>query len=119
MSGRSPRGRSWRPGCTSARASSSDASRAMKYDRGWLPGAREVEWIESLSRPLSPTLAAIGVASPEGGQRIPIVDRDSGRVLAALAVGRRRIVEVGTAYGFSTLLLPLGPPEEGTVVTID
>jgi len=37
----------------------------------------------------------------------------------ALATGRRRIVEVGTAYGYSTLWMALGQPEDGTIVTID
>jgi predicted O-methyltransferase YrrM len=55
-------------------------------------------------------------AAPE---KIPIVDRDSGRALAALAAGRRRIVEVGTAYGYSTLWLAIGQPADGTIVTID
>jgi caffeoyl-CoA O-methyltransferase len=49
---------------------------------------------------------------------VPIVDRDSGRVLAALAVGRPRIVEVGTAIGYSTLWLAVGQGE-GTIATID
>jgi caffeoyl-CoA O-methyltransferase len=40
-------------------------------------------------------------------------------VLSVLAGGRRRIVEVGTAYGFSTLWLALGQPADGTIVTID
>jgi caffeoyl-CoA O-methyltransferase len=40
-------------------------------------------------------------------------------VLAVLAGGRRRIVEVGTAYGYSTLWLALGQPDDGTIVTID
>src|SRR5437867_11104837 len=91
----------------------------MKYDRGWLPGGREAEWIESLAPPLSGVLAAIEDASQAGLERIPIVDRDSGRVLAALAAGRSRIVEVGTAYGYSTLWLALGQPVDGTIVTID
>jgi predicted O-methyltransferase YrrM len=91
----------------------------MKYDRGWLPGRREVEWIESLAQPLIPTLEAIEDAATATAQRVPIVDRDSGRVLAALAAGRRRIVEVGTAFGFSTLWLALGQPADGTIVTID
>jgi len=91
----------------------------MKYDRGWLPGGREAEWIESLAPPLSAVLAAIEDASQAGPERIPIVDRDSGRVLAALAAGRPRIVEVGTAYGYSTLWLALGQPAGGTIVTID
>jgi predicted O-methyltransferase YrrM len=89
----------------------------MKNDRGWLPAARELDWIERLARPLPPALAAIEAAA--GPADIPIVDRDSGRVLAALAAGRRRIVEVGTAYGYSTLWLALGQPLDGTIVTID
>ena len=91
----------------------------MKNDRGWLPGAREADWIETLTRPLSGALAAIEAAATEGSERIPIVDRDSGRVLAALAAGRRRIVEVGTAFGYSTLWLAMGQPDDGTIVTID
>jgi caffeoyl-CoA O-methyltransferase len=91
----------------------------MKNDRGWLPGEREADWIESLARPLSGALAAIEAAATEGSERIPIVDRDSGRVLAALAAGRRRIVEVGTAFGYSTLWLAMGQPQDGTIVTID
>ncbi|HEY8846166.1 MAG TPA: O-methyltransferase, partial [Candidatus Limnocylindrales bacterium] len=89
----------------------------MKGDRSWLPGATELDWIESLAAPLSDALAAIeAAAAPD---KIPIVDRDSGRALAALAAGRRRIVEVGTAYGYSTLWLALGQPADGTIVTID
>jgi caffeoyl-CoA O-methyltransferase len=89
----------------------------MKNDRSWLPGATEVDWVEGLAAPLPAALAAIEAAAAPGD--IPIVDRDSGRVLAALAAGRRRIVEVGTAYGYSTLWLALGQPADGTLVTID
>src|SRR5262249_7806366 len=75
-------------------------------------------WIESIARPLAPVFTAIEAAATDGTQRIPIVDRDSGRVLAALAAGRRRIVEVGTAYGYSTLWLASGQPAGGTVLAI-
>jgi predicted O-methyltransferase YrrM len=89
----------------------------MKNDRRWVPGAREMRWIEGLTMPLLPALEAIeAAAAPD---RIPILDRDSGRVLAALAAGRRRIVEVGTAYGYSTVWMALGQPADGTIVTID
>jgi predicted O-methyltransferase YrrM len=91
----------------------------MKSDRGWLPGERDVDWIDSIAQPLSPALAAIEAAATASPQRVPIVDRDAGRVLSALAAGRRRIVEVGTAYGYSTLWLALGQPSDGTIVTID
>ncbi len=88
-----------------------------KDDETWIPTTLDLDWIESHSRPLPPALAAIETAAEPGG--IPIVDRHSGRVLSALAAGRRRIVEVGTAYGFSTLWLALGQPADGTMVTID
>ena len=55
-------------------------------------------------------------AEPE---RIPILSRDSGRMLAALAANRRRVVEVGTAIGYSTLWMGLALPAGGTIVTID
>ena len=88
-----------------------------KYDRGWIPTEVDLDWIESLAQPLPPALAAIEAAA--GPLGIPIVDRDTGRVLSVLAAGRRRIVEVGTAYGYSTLWLALGQPADGTIVTID
>jgi caffeoyl-CoA O-methyltransferase len=91
----------------------------MKQDRGWLPGERDADWIDELATPLVPVQEAIEAAADAGDERIPIVDRDSGRVLAALAAGRRRIVEIGTAFGYSTLWLALGQPPDGTIVTID
>jgi len=89
----------------------------MKNDQRWVPGAREMRWIEGLTMPLLPALEAIETAAAPG--HIPILDRDSGRVLATLAAGRGRIVEVGTAYGYSTLWMALGQPADGTIVTID
>jgi len=89
----------------------------MKSDDAWLPGRTDIEWIESLAQPPHPALLAIeAAAAPED---IPIVDRDAGRVLSVLASGRRRIVEVGTAFGYSTLWLAFGQPADGTIVTID
>ena len=88
-----------------------------KDDQSWIPTAVDLDWIDAIGAPLPPALAAIEAAArPED---IPIVDRDSGRVLSALAAGRRRIVEVGTAYGYSTLWMALGQPADGTIVTID
>ncbi len=88
-----------------------------KDDRGWIPDEVDLDWIESLARPLPAALAAIEAAAAPN--HIPIVDRDAGRVLSVLAGSRRRIVEVGTAYGYSTLWLALGQPRDGTIVTID
>jgi caffeoyl-CoA O-methyltransferase len=89
----------------------------MKSDRAWIPGDIDLDWIESVAPTVHPVLLAMeAAAAPEG---IPILDRASGRVLAIVATGRRRIVEVGTAIGYSTLCLALGAGPEGRIVTID
>jgi caffeoyl-CoA O-methyltransferase len=89
----------------------------MKDDQTWSPGDVDRAWIESSAAPIHPALAEIEVAAEP--DRVPILDREAGRVLTALAAGRRRIVEVGTAFGYSTLCLALGQPADGTIVTID
>ena len=88
-----------------------------KNDRSWIPDAVDLDWIESLSPALPPALAAIEAAAQGPGN--PIGDRDAGRGLQVLAGDRRRIVEIGTAYGYSTLWMALGQPADGTIVTID
>ncbi len=89
----------------------------MKSDRSWSPGEADLAWIDSLGREPHPALADLERTAEPG--RVPIVDRESGRVLGALAADRRRIVEVGTAIGYSTLWMALGQPADGTIVTID
>ena len=89
----------------------------MKDDREWIPDAADLDWIESTGAPPPAALLAIEAAAAPLG--VPIVDRHSGRVLSVLAGDRRRIVEVGTAYGYSTAWMALGQPRGGTIVTID
>lgn len=89
----------------------------MKSDGNWSPGEADFAWIDSLGRPIHPALAALERAAEPGN--VPILDRESGRVLAALVADRRRIVEVGTAIGYSTLWMALGQPADGSIVTID
>ena len=88
-----------------------------KSDRTWSPTPTDLDWIESISPPVIPALAAIEAAAQP--LDVPIVDRDAGRALQVLATGRRRIVEFGTAYGYSTLWMALGQPSDGTIVTLD
>ncbi len=88
-----------------------------RSDRDWSPAQADLDWIEATSRPPHPVLLEMeAAAEPE---RIPILSRDSGRMLGALAASRRRIVEVGTAIGYSTLWMGLALPPDGTIVTID
>ena len=89
----------------------------MKDDRDWIPDATDLDWIEAVGAAPPPALAAIETAAEP--LDVPIVDRHSGRVLSVLAARRRRIVEVGTAYGYSTAWMALGQPSDGTIVTID
>jgi caffeoyl-CoA O-methyltransferase len=88
-----------------------------RSDRSWSPEEADLDWIEATSRAPHPALLEMeAAAGPEG---IPILNRDSGRMLAVLATSRRRVVEVGTAIGYSTLWMALGQPADGTIVTID
>jgi predicted O-methyltransferase YrrM len=52
---------------------------------------------------------------------IPIVDRATGRLLSTLvhAMQANRVLELGTAYGYSTLWMALALPPAGHIWTID
>ena len=89
----------------------------MRSDDSWFPSEADSTWIESLAKPLHGAFEEIEAAAAPTG--IPILDRDAGRVLAVLASDRRRICEVGTAIGYSTLWMALAQPADGTIVTID
>ena len=89
----------------------------MKSDGSYEIGAQDRMYVEGLAPPPDPALLAIErAAEPE---RIPILDRESGRVLAVLAADRRNIVEVGTAIGYSTLWMALAQTDDGRITTID
>jgi len=89
----------------------------MKSDRSWMPDETDLAWIEATAaEPHAVLVAMEAAAEPEG---IPILDRASGRVLATLAANRSRIVEVGTAIGYSTLWMGSAQPSGGRIVTID
>ncbi len=76
-------------------------------------------YLEELRTPPDSVLAEM----EEQGRRegIPIVQPETGALLhvLALAAGARRILEVGTAIGVSTLYLARALPEGGQVVTFE
>jgi predicted O-methyltransferase YrrM len=86
-------------------------------DDTWVPEAIDHAWIESLGQPVHPVL--LTMESEAERDDVPILDRSAGRVLASLAAGRHRIVEVGTAIGYSTLWMALAMPADGTIVAVD
>ena len=54
-------------------------------------------------------------------EEIPIVSRDTGRLLSTLVhcMQANRILELGTAFGYSTLWMALALPPAGKIWTID
>ncbi len=85
----------------------------------YVPDAIDAAYIEAAAAPLHPVFAAIEAAAWAVEPHVPILDRAAGRVLAVLAAGRPRIVEVGTAFGYSTLWMALAQPPGGSIATID
>jgi caffeoyl-CoA O-methyltransferase len=83
----------------------------------YIPDATDLDFIASVTPDPEPAVLALEADGLR--DRMPIVDRPTGLLLRALAHGRRRIVEVGTAIGYSALWLALGSAPDGTVVTID
>ena len=80
------------------------------------------------ARPRLPHAAPSGAAAAAPGTRaarpargIPIVDRAAGRFLSVLVhcMQANRILEIGTAYGYSTLWMALALPPAGRIWTID
>ena len=76
-------------------------------------------YLESSHRPVEPILLEL----EQHGRRedIPIVSRSTGRLLSVLVacMQANRILELGTAYGYSTLWMALALPPAGKIWTID
>ncbi len=76
-------------------------------------------YLDGLREPSDPVLAEMEEHGARDG--VPIVVPQTGALLSvlALACGARRIVEVGTAIGVSTLYLARALPPEGTIVSFE
>jgi predicted O-methyltransferase YrrM len=79
----------------------------------------DVDYLKRLHRSPSPLLLELEQHGRADG--IPIVDRETGRLLSTLvhAMQANRILEIGTAYGYSTLWMALAMPPAGRIWTID
>ncbi|CAN5195567.1 O-methyltransferase [soil metagenome] len=79
----------------------------------------DLEYLDGLHARLEGAFAAV---EGEGGrENIPVVGTAVGRVLHVIvrATGARRILEIGTAIGYSALWMATALPEGGELVTID
>ncbi len=83
-----------------------------------VPDAIE-RYLASLNRRSDAVLEDIARQGRE--EKLPLIDAEVGTLLnvLALACGARRILEIGTAIGYSGIWLARALPEDGTLVTID
>jgi caffeoyl-CoA O-methyltransferase len=94
----------------------------MKHGTGLILRAAQERYLERLQPPRDALLAEMESYAAE--HDVPIADPEVGRLLdaltrsRALAGGARRVVEVGTAIGYATLILARATPE-GRVITMD
>jgi caffeoyl-CoA O-methyltransferase len=80
---------------------------------------RDLDYLERLSGAPDPVLADL--ESSGRSESIPIVDRETGRLLEVLVAAKaaQHILELGTAYGFSTIWMARALAPGGRVLTID
>lgn len=80
---------------------------------------RDLEYLEQAHAPVDSVLAEMLKRGREEG--IPIVSPASGRLLRTLvlALAPKRVLEIGTAIGFSTLWMAAALPPGGRIDTID
>jgi predicted O-methyltransferase YrrM len=80
---------------------------------------RDLDYLEKVSGGLD---AVLGELEELGRSNdIPIVDRETGRFLAVLVAATQaaNVVEIGTAYGYSTVWMARALPAQGKILTID
>lgn len=80
---------------------------------------RDLEYLEGLHAPMGPVLSEM--LEVGRAEKIPILQASSGRFLRALitALKPKRVLEIGTAIGFSTLWMALSLPPGARIDTID
>ena len=80
---------------------------------------RDLEYLERIHPPIDEIMADLERQGRDAG--IPIVDRETGRFLSVLvsATGAANILEIGTAFGHSTLWMARAQGAGGKIVTID
>jgi caffeoyl-CoA O-methyltransferase len=76
-------------------------------------------YLSSLNRLSDPLLEEIGRAGRAAG--LPLVDAETGALLYVLAAatGARRILEIGTAIGYTTIWLGRALPPDGLLISLE
>jgi len=78
-----------------------------------------VEYLARHHPPLEPILETIRAEGLAAG--LPLVDAATARLLRALvlSLGSRRILEIGTAIGYSAICMALALPSDGALLTME
>jgi len=76
-------------------------------------------YVDTLWAPPDPVLAAMEALAER--RRFPIVGRHTGALLGLLArsLGARRVIELGSGYGYSALWFARALPQDGKVICTD
>src|SRR5438309_10301523 len=84
-----------------------------------LVAERDLEYLDGVHAPLGPVLEEMLEAGRSEG--VPIVNPAAGRLLRVLvtALAPKRVLEIGTAIGFSTLWMASALQPGGRIDTID
>jgi predicted O-methyltransferase YrrM len=80
---------------------------------------RDLEYLEGVHAPMGPVLSEM--LEVGRAEKIPILQASSGRFLRTLvtALKPKRVLEIGTAIGFSTLWMAASLPQGARIDTID
>lgn len=86
---------------------------------GFIVPDKVERYLASLNRAADPLLEKIAAAGRAEG--LPLIDAEVGAFLRvlALACGARRVLEIGTAIGYSGIWLAGALPPDGKLITID
>jgi predicted O-methyltransferase YrrM len=78
-----------------------------------------LEYLDRHHRPFEPVLESIRAEGLAAG--LPLVDAATARLLRALVVslGARRVLEVGTAIGYSATCMAIALPPDGLLLTME
>ena len=78
-----------------------------------------IDYLSSLHPPLEPVVEAVRAEGLADG--LPLSDAATARLLRALviALGARTILEVGTAIGYSAIVMALALPDDGLLFTME
>lgn len=84
-----------------------------------MPNETDLDYLSRLHR--EPPALLLELEQKGRYDEVPVVERATGRLLSTLvhAMQANRILEVGTAYGYSTLWMALALPPAGHIWTID